>query len=397
LPPITYGECHVFGGSGSWAIIHLYNFTETIHRKTITAYATNGYMGFGLDYPSTLNDLNGTNYMIQNSQTGTDWVDAYYKDRSHVDFTKSLIAHGWELGIHFSVQLNTLSESKAEAEIDKEMADVYNTFGKYPTTWCSLHNGDNITHAIYIYKKYGTIWRNGGSGVTWISNIGNVYDQTWSFWWSYATQHNAIYPTFDHQLDRENAIMYSLDFSKLKVFSDSYKNNGTHICGFNEYYLRGIAQNRTGVSILENDSDHMKFTVTTDNYPLCLNILTSVTGCSVYDSKRDLVPHTSTCDGLIIPNATNGTYLIAFPKRTTQTFNKPESVTAENYIKSKQIGKSSLSNLENSQNTASSYASIWDTAYRLVFSSQSNIILVIMLAIILIICITLLVVFNRVL
>jgi len=40
-----------------------------------------------------------------------------------------------------------------------------------------------IVYAIYIYNTYRIIWRNGVLGTSYLSNIGNLDDCNWNWWY----------------------------------------------------------------------------------------------------------------------------------------------------------------------------------------------------------------------
>ena len=288
ITPTLFAEVYV-ADVGGWSITHIYNFKQTIARKTVTVYSPNNYMGFGLDWQPVSTAINGSNYMLNNGQVGTIWADPVYTDADHVNLTRYLMAHGWELGIHFSWKLTDHAESDVEPEIDKEMADFHTLYGAYPTSWCCLQNADNITQAVYIYNKYGAIWRNGPCGVTWISTIGNIENGTYPYWWIHAIEHGAVYPVFTHQTDLATAPAGSaIDYSKFTAFSDGYKAKNVNLVGFYQYYTQGLAQNNTRVTVTKVDPEHTVLNVTTAGYPVLVNVLPAFTGENVYVNDKTI-------------------------------------------------------------------------------------------------------------
>jgi hypothetical protein len=118
--------------------------------------------------------------------------------------------------------------------MDKEYEYVYEKIGKKPTSWCSLRNIDNITHAIYAYNKLGMYWRNGNSGVHAEGIVGNLDDDTWP-WWEQASRAGMAHPVFTHQLDKDPAIPYSISPSKFKTWINNFYSNNVFIVSFYEY------------------------------------------------------------------------------------------------------------------------------------------------------------------
>jgi len=324
--PVMYVTAAIPTGSST---LHVYNIKQTIpDRGVITPYSINTRMLWGLDYPNRINNEISTNYMYSQGQTGTVWTDVRFLSSDQVNYTNELLAHGWELGIHFSTQLTALNKSAYTSLIDSETETIATTFGVSPTSWCSQTNADNVTHALYCYQAHGMLWRNGRYGATYIPSIGNLDNSTWAFW-DIASQNGFIFPAFSHQLDNSPAGLYSIDHEKFIEFSDRYKENGIKLCSQHEYYKSALAQNETNVEILENDSNHMQFRITETGSPVNLNVKTAITGPRVYNDTST-VDYTETIDGIEFV-ASNGTYLISASdfndfNSSIQTGNAPLSI-----------------------------------------------------------------------
>ncbi|RPJ50747.1 MAG: hypothetical protein EHJ95_06510, partial [Methanobacteriota archaeon] len=129
--------------------VHIYSVEQTIPQKTVTVYPANNEMGFGLDDPLPQYTQNGTAYMLANGQVGTVWCNPTENDPANVAYIKSLLDNGWELGIHFKTSLDSYSLEDSYTVIDNEVAAVTATYGQVPTSWCSLRNRDNVSHALY--------------------------------------------------------------------------------------------------------------------------------------------------------------------------------------------------------------------------------------------------------
>ena len=136
-------------------------------------------------------------------------------NQTDLEYLRNLVTNdSWEVGIHFSKELDSLPLDEAYKTMDKEYEYVYEKIGKKPTSWCSLRNRDNITHAIYAYNKYGIYWRNGESGVEAEEMVGNLYDDTW-LWWEPASRAGMTHPVFTHQTDKDPAIKYSISLLEI--------------------------------------------------------------------------------------------------------------------------------------------------------------------------------------
>ena len=308
VTPVLFGESYI-SDVGGYLDTHIYNVTQTIRRNTITTYAPTNYQAFGLDWQCTNDAQNGTNYMANNKQVGTIWQDPSYTDAGHTNFTNSLLASGWEPGIHFSQSLTTLTEAQAEAVIDNNMTLYYNLYGVYPTSWCSLANSDNVTQAIYVYNKYGALWRNGNSGVTWINNVGNLENGTYPCFWLDFINHGATYPMFTHQTDYAIApSSFSIDWDKFKTFSDGYKSNNVNIVGFAQYYNMSLSQKHAVISNVSNTGS-LTLTVNSNTYPINVNVKTTIFPAKVF-KNNSYVNSIATSDGVQFI-ATNGVYTIS--------------------------------------------------------------------------------------
>jgi hypothetical protein len=253
-------------------ILHIYKIDQKIPRRIITPHGTKTKTAFGIDGPHELSTItNGINYMNNMGYVGTVWVDTKYLNINNIEFIKNLLNNGWELGIHYSAELSNLNLKEALALMDSDHKIISDIFLIQPTSWCSLRNRDNITHAIYAYNKLGMIWRNGVAGVNYFPNVGNLDNSTWN-WWNLSSDYSAIYPSFSHRLDEEPAINYSIDSSKFKRFIKNYSNKNIQIIGFNNFYKRSINQKETNITILEKRGNYIKFFVKTNGYPCDVNV-----------------------------------------------------------------------------------------------------------------------------
>ena len=296
-------------GNSGWERVHIYNITQTIDRQTVTAYSTKNQTGFGLDAPVLSKDTNGTTYMQGKGQEGTVWAYVKSIDPATVAYQKMLLSQGWELGIYFSQELANLPLQQAQALMDSEYSNISSTFGQPPTSFCCLRNNDNISHAIYAYQQYGMFWRNGPSGISWITNVGNLANSTWG-WWDSASLNNVVYPSFTRELDPEPAIISSIDYNKFTTFSNRYYNAGINLVGFTEYYKRGIAQNTTTINLEESNVNHIKFIPTTNGYPCVINVKTSMAKPQVY-ANGVAITFTQTSDGVVFTANNSTEYVVA--------------------------------------------------------------------------------------
>lgn len=276
---------------------HIYSITQTIPRKIITPYSVSKE-SFGLDGPHPLNTIQkGCSLLVSNNQTATIWADVGFLDTARINFIKYLLAHGWELGIHFHDHLYDKNQTAAKKEIDTEMRSIARIFNTTPKSFCSLQNHDNVTYATYIYKKYGALWRNGRNAAGWCGNYGALGGYSWEFI-NKSTVNRVTYPMMSHQIDVFPPLGYDhSDPAELAMYSNGYKASGVQICSFYEFYKSCLAQNETSIYITESDTNHMKFILKTNGYPVNVNVKTSISTPNVYSNNAP-VTFALTTDGV---------------------------------------------------------------------------------------------------
>lgn len=264
---------------GSEITTKIYSISQTIPQKTVTAIGYSNYTSYGLDYPRPDVNANGTEYMHNLGYRGTAWADVkYLGDVGYIDYTKLLIDdQDWELGVHFKGRLTDKSFEDACVDIDTEMMQMYNAFGRYPTSWCSLQNADNESHAAYIYEKYGALWRNGRAGIGYLASVGNIHSTTMT-WWDEIYSRGIIYPAFSHQTDIDPAIAYSLTPAEFRSYIDGYNSKNINIVGYEEYYKRNLNQKDAVITIEQDSNSVFSYELATTGYPTNLHITPTLDG-----------------------------------------------------------------------------------------------------------------------
>ncbi len=297
----------------SSAYIELYSISQTVPEyKYVTPLSSPKMIPFGIDGPHPFQYVrDGLALMVAKGQRGTIWADPLYVSAysaQDLDSLKKLISNGWELGIHFSERLNGLNFEDATAAMNREYDVIKTTFGTPPTSWCSLGNADNATHADYAYKKYGMVWRNGKNGVGILSNIGNLEDANWTFW-EKTSAAGAVFPVFTHRLDTTPAIQFSVSPAVFSGFIQNYVNAGVQIVPYREYW--NIIQNsyRTTVSDLRTENRVLRsFTVRNTGGKSRLFIATP-SATKVVDQQGYSVPFEK-ADGGIVIEVPSGDYTL---------------------------------------------------------------------------------------
>jgi fibronectin type 3 domain-containing protein len=230
--------------------------------------------------PRAEGNQNGAAYMAERGHVGVVWADEYYLDNlpEVIPFQQALLDQGWELGIHYSKSLNTLSTAEALAYMEEVYDQVYQTFGRAPTSWCSFENKDNLTHARYAYESLGMLWRN---AQWYIPNGGSLVENTWPAFWSMISDAQMVTPSFTHFTDQTGTVSaYAIGYSHFTNWVDNYA--GKSIVGFNEYYHRISNQVDTKIQYQSyTPGEELKFTVQCNDFPSRLLINFSGAGDAV--------------------------------------------------------------------------------------------------------------------
>lgn len=269
-----------------------YQYVTPISNPSITPYGLDGPHPYG-----TVDE--GIALLQQYGGRGTIWADVGYVNDDNIDYLRQLIAEGWELGIHYSTGLSNKDWETAVQIMESEYATITEMFGQSPTSWCSLQNNDNVTHANYAYANLGMVWRNGAMGVHSQSNVGNLCDAYWT-WWANASAAGMVYPTFTHQTDPDPAILFSISMSNYEAWLDNYAAAGVSIVPYYDYWT--LAQNtyHTQVSDLSiENGKSMSFTL--DNIGGRSRLFVAAPWTEkVLDGNGNEIPYEVVDDGIII-------------------------------------------------------------------------------------------------
>ena len=256
---------------------YLYELKQTIPHYTITVIPRNNLQAYGFDGPHNYSTVhNGMEYLKSKGYRATLFFDINAEWRTNTTIKKyyqDLVAnHSWEVGIHYSKKLTTLTLAAAEENMTSEYNTVKNDFGVAPISWASLNGKDNVTHAQYAYNNFKMIWRNAkGSGNHGIINIGGLKDEYWHFW-DVASQHGFVHPTFTHETDLEPAIDYSISWSNFTTWVDRAKEHGIQIIPFAEYYYINANQHDFYATNIQRGDGYMKFTAHTNGYKAYVDV-----------------------------------------------------------------------------------------------------------------------------
>jgi hypothetical protein len=297
LPYIDFSNGYIkfisfINGNGTYIDVNFSSINQKADRKFITPIGDSKMISYGLDGPYPRNETEqGINYLNSKGESGTIWFDVgsiAECNQTDLEYLRNLVNNdSWGVGIHFSKELNSLPLDEAYKTIDTEYEYVYEKTGKKPTSWCSLRNEDNITHAIYAYNKYGMYWRNGDSGVEAEEIIGNLDDDTMP-WWELASHAGMTHPVFTHQTDKEPAIKYSIDLSKLKIWVDNCNSNNISIVPFYEYSLINRNSYDAYFDNVSSNGNLTKFEAHTNGFWSLVNMnISAGNNTRVYDNRTE--------------------------------------------------------------------------------------------------------------
>lgn len=274
-------------GQGTYLDVNIHQIVQTSDRKLITAIGSNNMLPFGLDGPHPIDMVKqGIDFLESYGGKGTLWVDVKALDNeTRLEYIRNLIINNsWELGIHYSKELNNLPLEQAYRVMEEEYSYVYEMIGQKPTTWCSLRNNDNLTHAIYAYDNFGMVWRNGDAGVSAEGSVGNLDDETWICWESVSNA-GMIYPVFTHRTDENPSIKYSISYQKFQTWVNNYYSNNVSIISFYEYWQINSNSYHAYFDNIEYNDDILTFDANTNGAKALINVnVNAENDTKVYDN-----------------------------------------------------------------------------------------------------------------
>lgn len=309
---IRFIHSSISGETGNY--LRVYEATQTTTKTgLVTVVSDNTLQSFGFDGPAPLATIqNGVDLIKDNDGCATIWVDVGSMTDPINSYISDLVAtNHFELGIHFSQRLDSLSNEDAFALIDSEVATVTAAFGQAPMSWCSLQNGDTVAHAEYAYTEHGMIWRSGIMGINEFANMGNLDDTSWAMW-SIASAGGLSVRAFTHRTDESPAIDYSIDSTYFNTFIQNFSTLGMKIVPYISWYKRSTNPGTAAITYTyPYDNSLLRFTATTNGYPctVCIDVpYTKV--YSICDQDDTSIPFTRSEDNTVLCSIPDGTYSV---------------------------------------------------------------------------------------
>ncbi len=249
----------------AWVCANIYSITETVPSYSyVTPIPSPKITSFGLDGPHAPDKIERGVELLRNyGGVGTLWADVGYISEYYsvekMSLLRDMLADGWELGIHFSKGLSTLSMPEAIELMESEVSTITEIFGVAPTSWCSLQNKDNATHARYAYENLGMVWRTGLDGTGIMHNAGGLADERWALW-SDISSAGLVSPTYTHRTDEDPAVQYSISYSKFEQWLKNYDAAGVQIVGYYELWSTAMNAHHSEISdLMVDDGKSMSF------------------------------------------------------------------------------------------------------------------------------------------
>lgn len=295
---------------GQTGRLRLYSIEQTVPEYSyVTPVSNPRVISFGVDLHPWNTVKNGLSLV----DGGTIWADvaALRKySKADLDALKSLIAGGFELGIHYSARLTDLPLNDSLRLMDDETSQIRDDFGQSPTTWCSLQGADNDTHCNYAYTKLGMVSRNGPNGsAAGLSAIANLGDNCWTFW-NTASAAGIVVPSFSHELDVTPAINWSISAANFQTFVSNYHASGLRFVGFRQYWETAQNSYHTAISnVVSDPGSSLSFTVRNMGGKSRL-LVNAPWASAVGDGSGRSVPFEVSGSGIVI-EVGDGTYTVS--------------------------------------------------------------------------------------
>jgi hypothetical protein len=282
----------------------IYNITQTAPRLYVTPLGATGLTAFGLDHGRYLSTVqNGVAAITNAGGSGTIWFDVghdFMGDDTELAFYLDLITnHGWEVGIHFSSQLTSMTMNDATALMQSEYNQITSRLGVSPKTWCCLTGAENITHVIWAYYNLGMICRDDDVGVQMLNCVGNLWTDTMP-WWMSATAAGLVMPAFTHETDINPPIPYSLNLIDFKKWVDGYTTSGIKITSFYDWYMTNLNTGDAQATNVISNGQAASFTMSTNGARCYTNVNYHATISTVIsDQSTGPITYTVEPDGSI--------------------------------------------------------------------------------------------------
>lgn len=301
------------GGLGDCTKLWIKEITQTIPGTAkVQAIGSTIHQALGFDGPREPSHvMDGFNLIESYGGKPTIFADVdYLTNETYVQYIKGLIANGWELGIHFTEDLNSIAWEDLFDFIDTDFAAIVDIFNASPRSWTCLHTVGNNTQAAYIYATYGCVWRNFLMPNTLMASA-SLTNNSFQWYFPASLSGYAGFTVFTHDTDLEPADVNSIDASKFRLWLSALVSNEIKIVGYYDWYM--IQTNQVSASYtIEYSKYGMEITANTNGFPamtLVQNI--SSTETIIMDQNGKQVPFTTTPEDYILFEAEDdGVYLI---------------------------------------------------------------------------------------
>ena len=251
--------------NGSAARASIFSITQTVPEyRYVTPIGNPDIAPIGFDGPMPWGTIDDGVALLQSyGGKGTIWVDVPYLasySAEELMALKALLADRWELGIHFTYSLGTMSMSNAINSMKSQHAAISAVFGQSPTSWVSLGNNENSSHAAYAYEVLGMVWRNGNNGPGQIVSSDGWFDSKMVFLEN-SSKAGLVMPAYAHRTDDEPAVNYSIGPDNYSKILANFADAGIKFVPWLDYWQMAQNTNVEYISSVSAGSEWMDFTV----------------------------------------------------------------------------------------------------------------------------------------
>lgn len=302
------------GGDSDAIIIKLSYLRQTMEREgTVYAIGSTIHQAIGYDGPHSADTVMiGMERIRAAGMTGTIFADIdYIANATYVEYLKGLLDDGWELGIHYSEELDELDYLAAIAVMESEYDTITAAFGTPPLTWCSLGNSENATHAAYAKAALDMVWRNFKVVYQNLPGTHNMVNASHDYWYGVALGNNSTAPMYVHETEVTPAASGSIDKDLWDLYLNATFAGPVRLVGYYEWYM--IQANQFDATYTTEITDYgTEITANTNGYT-AMTVITEVPTDEtiIMDQDGEQIAYSTTPEGYILFEAEdNGVYLV---------------------------------------------------------------------------------------
>lgn len=302
------------GGSTDYLMAKISYLRQTIETSgEVFAIGSSTYQAIGYDGPHNYTTtMAGMERIRAAGMTGTIFADVdYLSNATFLAYLKTLQSEGWEIGIHYSEGLTSLSYEDSILMMEEEYDIISAVFGVAPKMWCSLGNDENISHVAYGSIELDMIWRNNKVLYQNLPGAHDMVNNSYDYWYGVAVGGTATCPMYLHETEIEPATSAGVDKSLWDAYLDIIFAGPVQLVSYYEWYM--IQANQFDATYSLEITDYgTEITANTNGYTAMTVLVDSPTDETIImDQDGNQVSYSVTPDGYILFEAEdNGVYLV---------------------------------------------------------------------------------------